>query len=100
MSLKMTPQEIEQALESRPGWKFENNAITKKFNFLQYMDGIKFVEAVALEAEAQNHHPDLFVSYAEVNATLSTHSEGGVTQKDLDLAHAMDRIAVDYNARI
>ncbi|MCI4397386.1 MAG: 4a-hydroxytetrahydrobiopterin dehydratase [Acidobacteria bacterium] len=98
MSLVLTENEIAKELASMPGWRFESGAISKRFNFKRYMAGIEFVEAVAVEAEARDHHPDLLVRYADVTVFCATHSQGGVTENDLSLARAVDRIAAEYQA--
>jgi len=98
----MTPllpdDEIRRSLETLPGWALEGKVLCRQFRFARYMDGIRFVEAVALEAEAQDHHPDLLVRYSEVTVSLSTHSQDGVTERDLRLAAAIARIAPQYDA--
>ena len=98
MTLALTESEIAGELASLPGWRYENGAISRRFNFKRYMAGIEFVEAVAVEAEAQDHHPDLLVKYADVTVFCATHSQGGVTERDLALARAVDKIASEYEA--
>ncbi len=98
MSLALTENEIAKALVALPGWRYESGAISRRFNFKRYMAGIEFVEAVAVEAEARDHHPDLLVRYAGVTVFCATHSQGGVTEKDLALARAVDRVAAQYEA--
>ncbi len=90
---------IREALSAMPGWILENGALKRRYLFESYMRGIQFVEAAAVEAEAQDHHPDLLVRYGDVTASCSTHSHGGVTGKDLHLARALDRIAAQYGGR-
>lgn len=87
---------ILKSLETLPGWALEGSAIHKRYSFPRYMDGIRFVEAVAVEAEAEDHHPDLLVRFADVTVFLSTHSKGGVTEKDLRLAVAIERLAPQF----
>lgn len=91
MPVAMTPPEVEDALKSHPGWSAKDRCIVKEFRFGSYMDGIRFVEAVAIEAEALDHHPDLLVRFADVTAFLSTHSADGLTFRDFDLATRVDR---------
>ena len=57
------------------------------------MNGIAFVNGAAQAAEAADHHPDMAVGYKRVTVTLTTHSSGGISQKDLDLAAALDTLA-------
>lgn len=82
----LTPEEIETGLADLDGWSFEDDAIHARFEFDEFMDAIAFINGVAAKAEAANHHPDLHNSYTTVNVSLTTHSEGGVTEKDLALA--------------
>lgn len=84
---------IESALENLHGWRLENSdAITKAFKFKDFSATFGFMSRVALLAEAANHHPDWSNSYNRVEITLSTHDAGGITQKDIDLARAIDRL--------
>ena len=67
--------------------------ITKTYQFKTFMSGIEFVVAVAKAADAADHHPDLDIRYTKIVCSLSTHSAGGITQKDLDLAKQMEGLA-------
>ena len=96
MQSKMTESEIRAALSGLHGWAYQDGALVKRFLLPTYLDGLKFVEALAIEAEARDHHPDILLSYADVTVTFSTHSAGGVTEKDADSAKSADRIAVQY----
>lgn len=93
MPVKMTDSEIDRSLPELPGWACKEQSLVKRFSFKTYMDGIRFVEMVAVDAEAKDHHPDLLVKYGEVTAFLSTHSAGGVTFRDVESAKAIDSIA-------
>ena len=84
---------IQRELGRLPGWARRGEALVKTFAFPSYLAGIDFVNRVAHAAEAVNHHPDLDVRFAKVVCTLSTHSAGGITQKDLDLAATVERLA-------
>ena len=84
--------EIQEKLKSLPEWSFAGNAIHKKFTFQSFMPAIAFVNKIAEAAERANHHPDITVNYSQVSLSLSTHSEGGVTQKDFQLASTIDKI--------
>ena len=81
---------VEAGLRSLHGWSRDGDAITKTYTFGAYMDGIAFVYGAAEAAEAEDHHPDMAVGYKRVTVTLSTHSSGGISQKDLDLAAALE----------
>jgi 4a-hydroxytetrahydrobiopterin dehydratase len=75
-------------------WQREGEAIARERRFADFRAAIAFVERVAEEAEAANHHPDILVhGYNKVRLTLSTHSEGGITGADLALAERLDALS-------
>ncbi|MBB5753426.1 4a-hydroxytetrahydrobiopterin dehydratase [Prosthecomicrobium pneumaticum] len=90
--------EIERAaaLAKLPGWvpAANRDAITKTFIFDDFNAAFGFMTRVALVAEAMNHHPEWLNVYRTVAVTLSTHDAGGVTTKDIQLAEAMERLAL------
>lgn len=88
----LTDLEISDRLKRLKGWRHEGNFITKVFEFDRFMDGIDFVEGVAAVAEKEEHHPDINLRYTTITLALQTYSEGGVTQWDLDLAEAVERM--------
>ena len=90
---KLTPDQINDQLKALPGWAFKDNAISKLFRFKQFLDGIHFIDQVAVMAEAADHHPDIFVNYVRVTFTCSTHDQGGVTDKDFRLATQIENAA-------
>jgi 4a-hydroxytetrahydrobiopterin dehydratase len=90
--MPFTPQEVQAQLAALPGWRAEGNTIVRTFTFGSFPDAIAFVTRLAFEAEAADHHPDLFVNYKRVTVTWSTHSDGGVTEKDLTGARQADGI--------
>ncbi len=90
---KLDEGEIEYALSSLKGWARNGTAISRTFAFKKFLDGIAWVDKVALAAERLDHHPDLDIRYNKITATLSTHSAGGLTKLDFDLAREMDAIA-------
>ena len=85
--------EIAQRLKRLDGWKLEGDAIRKQFTFGGFPEAIAFVNRIAPEAEAADHHPDILINYKRVTLTYSTHSEGGLTEKDFVGAAAADRAA-------
>jgi 4a-hydroxytetrahydrobiopterin dehydratase len=87
----LTDREISTRLKGLKGWKHEGKFITKTFEFREFMDGIKFINRLAKVAEEQEHHPDIHVRYTTVTLSVQTHSEGGVTEWDLDLAEAIEK---------
>jgi 4a-hydroxytetrahydrobiopterin dehydratase len=92
---KLSRDEITAGLRPLAGWEYRDGAIRKLYRFNQFMDGIDFVTRVAEIAEAADHHPDIAVNYTRVTFSCSTHSEGGVTQKDIDLATNIEAAFAD-----
>jgi 4a-hydroxytetrahydrobiopterin dehydratase len=91
----LTGDELDDALAGLEGWTHdpEARAIRRRFLFPDFARAFAFMSGVALEAEKADHHPDWSNSWNKVDVALSTHDAGGVTQKDLDLARRMDRLA-------
>lgn len=85
--------EIQRALGRLPGWSRRANVITKTFTMPTFPAGIHFVQRIADAAEAAQHHPDIDIRYTKITIALSTHDSGGLTQKDLDLADAIEAMA-------
>ena len=93
MAERLTDEQIEQGL-SGSEWSRDGDAIVRDLKFDDFAAAMAFANAVAELAEAANHHPDILVhGYDRVRLTISTHSEGGVTQADLDLARRIDDAA-------
>lgn len=87
MSRKLlSPAAIRTALASLPAWAVEGSELVRTFNFATYLEGIAFVDQVAILAEQANHHPDLMVQWRKVTVRLTTHSSGGLTALDFSLA--------------
>ena len=95
---KLSSEQIAAKLKTLPGWEYkaDANAIAKMFRFKEYLHGIEFVQKVAEIAEANDHHPDITINYTRVTFTCSTHSDGGVTDKDMKLA---ENIEIAFNDR-
>jgi 4a-hydroxytetrahydrobiopterin dehydratase len=89
----LSDEEIRTRLQGLAGWEQAEGSITNEYRFDTFRQSVTFVVGLAFAAEAANHHPDLDIRYNRVRVTLSTHSEGGVTEKDLDLAAAAEGIA-------
>jgi 4a-hydroxytetrahydrobiopterin dehydratase len=90
MAERLSDIAIQRELGSLSGWSRRGEMITKTFQFRNFLTGISFVSAVAKAAEAADHHPDIDIRYTKIVCTLSTHSAGGITQKDLDMARQID----------
>ncbi len=93
MAQPLSVSDIKQALSSLEGWEFGDDIIKKEFEFKDFSEALGFIVRVGLEAEKQVHHPQLFNVYNTVNISLNTHDAGDkVTQKDVDLAKAIESI--------
>ena len=91
--MRFSQTEAEQRVKSLTGWNLEGDAIRKQYTFAGFPDAIAFVDRLAPEAEAADHHPDIQINYKRVTLTYSTHSEGGLTEKDFAGAATADRLA-------
>jgi 4a-hydroxytetrahydrobiopterin dehydratase len=80
------------------GWTLEENAISRQFTFRGFADAVTFIVRLGFTAEAADHHPDLLVNYRRVTVTYSTHSEGGLTEKDFEGARAAEKAAEAFVA--
>ena len=87
---KLAPDDVEARVKGLTGWAVEGDAIVKEFRFGGFPEAIAFVVRVGMAAEVANHHPDLDIRYNRVRVALSTHSEGGLTEKDFALAAEAD----------
>jgi 4a-hydroxytetrahydrobiopterin dehydratase len=85
--------EIEAKLAERPGWSRAGEAIERTFECGDFVGSVRFVDALVEPAEAMGHHPDLEISWDKVKVSLSTHSEGGLTESDFELAARIDALA-------
>jgi 4a-hydroxytetrahydrobiopterin dehydratase len=88
----LSNEEANQRLQRLNGWTLENNAIRKQYTFNDFAEAIAFVNRLAPKADAADHHPDILINYKRVTLTYSTHSEGGLTDKDFAGAAAADRL--------
>jgi 4a-hydroxytetrahydrobiopterin dehydratase len=89
----LSDSEIEAKLANLPGWTRVGEAIAKAFERGDFVGSVAFVSSLVEPAEAMNHHPDLEISWATVKVTISTHSEGGLTAADFELAAKIDALA-------
>jgi len=90
---RLSLTDAEQRIKSLNGWTLQGDAIRKQYTFRDFLEAIKFVNCLAPKAEAADHHPDILINYKRVTLTYSTHSEGGLTEKDFEGASAADRTA-------
>ena len=91
MAERLSDIAIQRELGNLQGWSRRGEVITKTFQFREFLTGIDFVVAIAKAAEAADHHPDIDIRYTKIICSLSTHSAGGITQMDLDMAKQIDR---------
>ncbi len=89
----LNDEQIRHRLEQLSGWRREGNAITRQFKFAGFPDAVAFVQRLVPGAEAADHHPDITINYSRVTLSYSTHSEGGLTEKDFEGASMADRCA-------
>jgi len=88
----LTEEEIVNALASLEGWSVEGCELVKTFRFTAYLAGIHFVSHLGQAAEVMNHHPELHVGWRKVTMRVTTHSAGGLTELDVALARAAERL--------
>jgi 4a-hydroxytetrahydrobiopterin dehydratase len=86
----LSPKEVERRLKNLNGWTLEGGSIRKQFTFPDFPAAVAFVNRLVPEAEAADHHPDITINYRKVTLIYSTHSEGGLTEKDFDGAAMAD----------
>ncbi len=87
---KLSEDAIRAALAQMPGWSVADEALRKTYRFSTFPDGIAFVNRVADLAEDVGHHPDIDIRYSTIIVSLSTHDEGGITEKDTALARRIE----------
>ena len=92
MAELLSDDEIEARLGELEGWSRDGDAITKTFDNDDFVGSVEFVRRVAEPAEAMNHHPDLEISWSEVEVSITNHSAGGLTAADFELAKRIDEV--------
>ena len=85
--------EIEERLSGLPDWELQGSAISRSFACGDFVGSTKFVASLVGPAEEMNHHPDVAISWDKVTVTISTHSEGGLTEADFELAGKVDALS-------
>lgn len=90
--MAMSDAAIEAALRLLPEWTREGDAMRREFKFGSFREAISFIVRISFEAEQRDHHPELANVYNRVTIRLSTHDAGGITEKDFDLARAIDAV--------
>jgi 4a-hydroxytetrahydrobiopterin dehydratase len=91
---RLSDEQIEQALRSLDGWIHTGDRIEKTFVRADFRDAVAFIHRIADEAERMDHHPDILLhKYKHIRVMLTTHSAGGITPNDLDLARTIEHVA-------
>lgn len=88
----LSDEQVDAAAAALDGWERTDGALRRSVKFPSFLDGIDAVRRVAEHAEAADHHPDIDIRWRTVTFSLVTHSEGGITDKDLAMAGDIDRI--------
>jgi 4a-hydroxytetrahydrobiopterin dehydratase len=90
----LSEAEIEKALLAVPGWRHEDGALARTFTLGNFVEAVEFVNEITEIAEEANHHPDVDIRWNKVTLRLSTHSKGGLTRADFDLAGRVDELSL------
>jgi 4a-hydroxytetrahydrobiopterin dehydratase len=89
----LSDEEIEAELAELGGWERAGDAISKTFDRGDFVGSVRFVDSLVEPAEGMGHHPDLEISWSNVTVTLTTHSAGGLTANDFELARRIEAVA-------
>ncbi len=92
---KLSHAAVDAALRELPGWSRDGDVIRKQFAFAGFPEAVGFVTRLVPGAEAADHHPDLTINYRKVTVEYTTHSEGGLTEKDLAGARLTEAVQAD-----
>jgi 4a-hydroxytetrahydrobiopterin dehydratase len=90
---RLNDEEIEERLSGLEGWERDGDGIRRTFELGDFKGSVDFVNRLTPEAEEMNHHPDLEISWSKVTVSVTTHSEGGLTGNDFELARRIDGLA-------
>jgi 4a-hydroxytetrahydrobiopterin dehydratase len=99
VSRLLSDEERDRQLAQLTGWTGDASHLHRAFEFPAFLTGITVVDEVATVAEAMDHHPDIDIRWRTVHFTLATHSAGGVTQLDIELAHRIGSLAAEHGGR-
>ena len=89
---RLDENEVRRRLDELDGWSLAGDAITREFEHGDFAGSVEFVNRITPVAEEMNHHPDLEISWSKVTVKLTTHSEGGLTEGDFELARQIDEL--------
>jgi putative nucleotidyltransferase with HDIG domain len=90
---------LKASVAKLPGWRVEQGMLTRTFSFPNFVEALAFVQSLGVEAEQEQHHPDLDIRYSKVKVSLVTHDAGGITAKDVALAQTADGLATPLNGK-
>lgn len=96
---KLGADEARQRMPQLPGWALDGDVIRKEFTFGAFPDAVAFIVRLGFAAESVDHHPDLLINYKRVTVSYSTHSEGGLTDKDFDGARTASTVAATLGGK-
>jgi 4a-hydroxytetrahydrobiopterin dehydratase len=88
----LTPEMVQENLRSLPGWKLEGKEIVRHYQFPDFAAAMAFVNQVAEKADAADHHPDIDIRYNKVKLALVSHDQGGLTERDMKMARALNSL--------
>jgi 4a-hydroxytetrahydrobiopterin dehydratase len=89
----LSDEEIKEKLTALEGWELDGKAIRKEFKSKDFVGSVEFVRSLVEPAEDMGHHPDLELSWDTVTVSITTHSEGGLTENDFELARRIDALS-------
>jgi 4a-hydroxytetrahydrobiopterin dehydratase len=89
----LSDEDVKERLKALEGWRQRGEYIVKSFDRGDFVGSVKFVDSIVEPAEEMNHHPDIAISWSQVEVAISTHSEGGLTENDFELAKQVEELA-------
>jgi|TARA_B100001250_G_C19740142_1_gene762655 4a-hydroxytetrahydrobiopterin dehydratase len=92
MTDTLMPEIIQERIKKIPEWELNVDSISRRFEFDEYLSAIDFVNTVAEIAEEAQHHPEILINYTSVALVLTTHSKGGLTESDFEVAIRIDSL--------
>lgn len=98
--MRYSKEQIKKELKRLEGWKLKGKEIWKIFKLENFIESILFVTRMAALAEHYNHHPDILIKYDTVKLNLTTHDEGGLTERDFNLAKHINKLESELHGRI
>jgi 4a-hydroxytetrahydrobiopterin dehydratase len=93
----LSDEQVDAAAATLDGWQRTDGALRRSVTFESFLEGIDAVRSVAEEAERADHHPDIDIRWRTVTFTLVTHSQGGITAQDVELARAIDHLLANLS---